>query len=170
MANTTSTGISAATDSDERVITLPAVVYPYECIRSATNAAIWLAVVWALRAWQSKHAWTFTAAVVLTVAIALFELVEIIFRNRWRVRNFRSVLQADAFHVHSGRWLAVEHSVRVDAVLSVDVRTGPLLRHWGLAHVKLHGIAHFLTLPPFPQADALAVQSTLTAHHDEPSS
>lgn len=111
----------------------------------------------------APYPWRLWIPVVVSIPAVALTLIEVIFHNAWLVRYFRAEISADSFTMSKGRFWVVECAIRKDAILSVDVETGPMLRRFGLARPVLYGIAAFPEMPPMSLDDAKSLQHALTA-------
>lgn len=147
--------------SDARVV-MPRASKRYEDLRSVAGGAVMTALAWALAAPLIPGPWGQRVAIGVTVIAAVVTVIDVLILNRRLWRFFYAEMGDGTLVMHTGRLLSTDMSVRRDAVLSVDVNVGPILRKWGLARVKLNGIAAFPEFPVLAHADALAIQAALT--------
>lgn len=146
-------------------IILPWASKRYEDLQSFGGGALIAVLAWSIAFPLIPDPWGFQVAVGVSAFSTVGVLVDIFILNRLQWKYFEVKFSNGVLSTQTGRFIVTESSIRRDAVLSVDLQTGPILRRWGLARVKLHGIASFPTIPVLTQADALAIKRALT---DEP--
>lgn len=153
--------------SGARVV-LPKASKRYEDVRSVAGGAVLVALAWALAPALLSEPWGVRVAVGVSVVAGAGVAVDVAVLNRRLLRFFYADVDPDRLVMHTGRLLSTDVSIRRDAVLSVDVNVGPLLRRWGLARIRLNGIGAFPEIPVLAHADALVIQSALTRAERRP--
>lgn len=129
----------------------------YENYRSTSGAIITTALAWAVAHPLLPEGWGYWVAVVVTVLAVVGMLTDLVM-NRVQQRTFALRVGDHGLEMDRGRYITTTMLVVPGAVLSVDVHVGPVLRHLGLARLRLNGTGRLPEVPPLPAEDARAVQ------------
>lgn len=151
-----------ATDSTDALdLRMPRAARFYEDLRSYGGGFV-LALIGAAFIVFAPRPWGgWVGAGICTLAFFV-TLVDVLFLNRFLQRYFRLRVVDGVLEAHTGRLLMTDVRISRNAILSVDLLSGPVLRHLGLARIKFNGIAAFPELPAFNTQDAEALQRIMT--------
>lgn len=100
----------------------------------------------------------------LALAGLVLGLIAGLLSGRHRFRHTRWRLDADGFAVARGRWWRRETLVPATRVQHLDLRHGPLERHWGLATLVIHTAGtrdNAVSLGGLEQAEAERLRESL---------
>ena len=140
---------------------LPWQVALYESLLSIGGISLFIIGIEIVRQLWGNAEWNSIYWVVRIIVICS-GMLEIIVMNRRVLRHTTIHADSTVLSISSGRWMNISTCARVDALLSIDVKQGPLLRTLGLARVVLGSIGRPPEIPPMPHADALRLQSILS--------
>ena len=133
----------------------------YEDLRSYGGGFVLLVIGGAFVIF-APHPWgRWVGAGIATVALCV-TVVDVLLLNTFLQRYFRLRVAEGVLEAHTGRLLMTDVRINRNAILSVDIKSGPVLRHLGLARVKFNGIATFPELPALAAQDAVALQRIMT--------
>jgi membrane protein YdbS with pleckstrin-like domain len=135
----------------------------YEDLQTVVGVIATLAITWFIvGVFFRSSVWGVRIAIGVSVLSVVLAVYEVLIANARLLATFTATVDDGVLKTSVGRILLTETSVRADAVLSVDLHSGPVLSRWGLARLELNGIATLPELPPLVRADALHLQRSLT--------
>jgi len=154
------TQFSATTEAVE-VVGLPRGVLVYEGLRSTGGFAVLTGLLELARTQWASESWSTPLRILIGVAAAVL-VIDLAILNPRLVRWTRISASRNQFLLITGRLLVTEVAVRVPAILTVDLRQGPLMRMLRLKRVVIRGIGALPEIPPLSSDVADSLQSLLT--------
>ncbi len=155
-----------ATNASRVEYRLTGAVFRYEGIRSTLGLLLFVTAIEVGRRSITPTAWRTWVGWVEAVAFVMF-VIEITVLNRRMLEHTLVTLSPQGVSVHTGRIIMSDSETRLDAILSTEVKSGPLLRLMGLRKVELMGVGTLPPLPVLPAHAAEALQALVASHRTE---
>ena len=157
----------ASQEAEEvHVARLPRAVLLYEAMRSTGVFLGFVGLIEVARRQWLPESWSALALVTVLVAVAVL-VVDLAVLNPRLVRWTKIQASRDQFLLTTGRFVVTEVAIRVPAILTVDVKQGPVMRMLGLKRIAIRGIGTLPEIPPVSASVANDLQ-TLLARRVEP--
>lgn len=152
---------SSETTEAVQVVGLSKTVLVYEGLRSTGGFAVLAGLLELARTQWASESWSTPLRILIGVAAALL-VVDLAILNPRLVKWTRISASRDQFLLTTGRFLVTEVAVRVPAILTVDLKQGPLMRMLRLKRVTIRGIGSLPEIPPLSADVANSLQALLT--------